>query len=88
MKNKYNLLVKRNKEKAYLINDFIATKLSEKEFEKTKELNPKLLGDYDFMPFSDTDFGFWNRVDKYLTKTKLTKNVAFEIDYYGNVTKY
>lgn len=88
MKNKYNMLVKRHPEKSYLVGDFIATKLNKKDFEELKGLNKDLLGKHEFVKFEDTDFSWWSKTHQQLTKTKLIKNLVFEKDYYGNITKY
>lgn len=85
MKNKFNLLVKGVKGKEYLIEDFIATKLSEREFKEIQELNMDWFGDYRFVKYEDTDFSWWCRVNKKLTKTRYKKNCHFEIDFNGNV---
>lgn len=84
---KYNILVKRDKEHTYLIKDFMATSLSKNKFEKLKEQNKAILGDFDFIPYNETDFMWWNKIEKYLTPTKIVK-AYFNIDFYGNVTKY
>lgn len=84
--NKFNLVVKRVKGQEYLITDMIATKLSKAKFEKLKELNKNLLGEYVFIKYEDTDFSWWDKVTKYLTERRITK-AYFDIDFYGNVTK-
>lgn len=85
--SKYNLLTKRVSGKEYLISDFIATKLSKKQFEKIKA-NNAFLSEYDFTPYKETDFTWWSRVSKKLTAKKLYSGVLFECDFYGNVTEY
>lgn len=87
-KNTYNLLAKSDKKYSFLISDFIATKLNEKEFEIIKKNNEKLFKDYRFIPYNETDFTWWAKVNKYLTKNKLYSGVCFDIDYFGNITKY
>lgn len=82
----WNMLVKRVKGKEYFIHDFMATTLSEKDFEAIKELNPDTLGEYDFIPQAETDFSWWSKVTKKLTKTKI-KTAYFDIDFYGNVSE-
>lgn len=87
----YNLLAKCDKEHPYIIYDFVATKLSKKEFEKLRDYsqhNKDLLGEYRFIPYQDTDFSWWGSVKKYLTKRHLYHNQYFEIDYWGYVTRY
>lgn len=86
--SKYNLAVKRNKEKSFLIEDMIATKLSESMFNKLKDLNPEKLGDYSFMPYKDTDFSWWLRISKKLTPHKIYSGVRFDCDSYGNISEY
>lgn len=87
MKGKYNLLVKRHKDKPFLISDFIATKLNRQKFENLKAINPELLGEHDFIEYNETDFSWWSKVTKYLTGAKITR-AYFDIDFHGNVTKY
>ena len=83
----WNMLVKRVTGKEYLIHGFMATTLSKGKFEKLKELNPELLGEYDFIPQRETDFSWWSKVERKLTPTKI-KEAYFDIDYYGNVKEY
>ena len=83
----WNMLAKRVKGKEYLIYDFMATTLDKNTFEKLKKINEKTLGEYDFIPQEDTDFSWWSRCFKKLTKTKIVMNTAFDIDYYGNVSE-
>lgn len=83
----YNMLSKRDKDKPYIIFDFVATKLSEKQFNRLKELNPDILGDYYFIPYAHTDFTWWGKCTKYLTNRRLSQ-AYFSIDYFGNITKY
>ena len=82
----YNMLVKRVKDKPYLIYGFMATTLNKETFEKLKAINQETLGDYDFIAQKDTDFSWWDKVDKKLTLHKI-KQAYFDIDYYGNVTE-
>ena len=86
-KTKYNIIAKCDTEKPYIILDMIATKLNKKQFEKLQEQNTKLLGNYRFINYNDTDFTWWGKIEKYLTNTKITK-AYFDIDFYGNITKY
>ena len=83
----WNMLVKRVKGKEYLIYDFMATTLNEKEFNTMKKINPDTLGEYNFIPQAETDFSWWSKVTKKLTKTKI-KTAYFDIDFYGNVSEY
>lgn len=87
MKNTYNVLTKNLQGKEYIITDMIATKLNKKQFEKIQQLNMDLLGAYRFVDYNETDFTWWDTIDKYLTSKKLS-SARFVIDYYGNVTKY
>lgn len=88
MKNTYNILAKCDKEKSYIILDMIATKLSKTQFEELKSINEALLGDYKFIPYKDTDFSWWYKVNKKLTASKLYKNCCFDCDFYGNIIEY
>ena len=81
-----NILAKRVQGKEYIITDFIATKLNEAQFNKIKDLNKDTLGGYSFVPFKDTDFTWWSRVNKKLTPKNITE-AYFDIDFYGNVTE-
>lgn len=83
---KYNLLTKRVTGKEYLISDFIATKLNEKQFKQLQAQN-EFLKEYDFTPYNETDFSWWVRVSKKLTPKKLYSNVYFHCDFHGNVTE-
>jgi len=84
--SKYNLLTKRVTGREYLISDFIATRLNEKQFNHLKAQN-EFLKDYDFTPYNETDFSWWSRVTKKLTAKKLYSNVYFNCDFHGNVTE-
>lgn len=83
--NKYNLLLKRKKDFEYIITDFIATKLTKKQFEILQSVNQSLLGDFVFCDYNDTDFSWWAKTHKYLTRTKLKINVDFYCDFHGNI---
>ena len=82
----WNMLVKRVPEKPYIIYGFMATTLNEKRFNALKAVNPNTLGDYHFIPQSETDFSWWSKVTKKLTPTKI-KEAYFDIDFYGNVSE-
>lgn len=84
---KYNILAKCLKGQEYIITDMIATKLTKQKFAKLQELND-FLQDYRFIEYKDTDFTWWDKITKYLTINKLYKNCNFDIDYYGNITRY
>lgn len=79
----YNILAKYDK---FYITDFIATKLNKKQFTQLQQCND-FLKDYTFIPFENTDFMWWSKTQKYLTKSKIVR-AYFEIDFYGNVSKY
>lgn len=83
----WNMLVKRVKGKEYLIYDFMATTLNKKDFEAIKKINLDTLGEYDFIPQAETDFSWWSKVTKKLTKTKIV-TAYFDIDFYGKVSEY
>ena len=82
-----NLLLKGAPDRPYIITDFIATRLSETDFKRIQAQNMAILGDYRYTPYDETDFSWWGRVNKKLTKKKLYKNVEFHCDFYGNVTE-
>lgn len=82
----WNMLVKRVKDKPYIIYDFMATTLKKEDFESLKSANSELLGEYDFIPQAETDFSWWCKVKKKLTHKKI-KEAYFDIDYYGNVSE-
>lgn len=79
-----NIITKGVKGKEYIIRDIMATSLTAKEFEKTKDANQDKLGDYKFVPFNETDFSWWSKITKKLTKRKIVE-AYFEIDFYGKV---
>ena len=87
---KYNMLIKRDEKYSFIFErkSVIATNLSEKDFEKIRALNMDLLKDYSFVKYQDTDFTWWSFCTMLLTKNKLYKNQCFDIDWYGNITRY
>lgn len=85
---KYNIVAKCVKGKEYLMTEMIATSLSKKQFEQLKELNKEKWEDYRFIPYNNTDFSWWHRITKYLTKRYIYSGVYFDCDYWGNITKY
>lgn len=84
----YNIIVKSDSKYKFIIYDMIATNLNKNEFEKIKSANMDLLGEYDFIPFKNTDFSWWQSITRFLTKNRLYRNVYFDIDFFGNVKKY
>jgi hypothetical protein len=87
-----NIIAKSVKGKEYLISEMIATRLTDKQWQKIKELNPQLFGDSDsfvwrFIPQKETDFSWWPKISRKLTSTKI-KGACFDCDYYGNITEY
>lgn len=82
----WNMLVKRVPGKEYLIHSFMATTLDEATFNKMKAINPDTLGDYHFIPQSETDFSWWSKCFRKLTRTKIV-DADFDIDFYGKVTE-
>lgn len=93
---KYNIIAKTIPNKEYIITEMIATKSNKKLF---KELQEKYdyLKEYKFIDYKDTDFTWWGKITKLLTirKDTLFKNITFnikycyfDIDFYGNITKY
>lgn len=82
----WNMLVKRVTGKEYLIHSFMATTLDESTFNKMKAINPETLSDYYFIPQSETDFSWWSKCFKKLTRTKIVQ-ADFDIDWNGKVTE-
>lgn len=87
-----NIIAKCVKGKEYLMGEMIGTHLTQKEWEKVKDANPQLFADTDkvvwrFIPQSETDFSWWDRITKKLTKTKIVQ-CEFNCDYYGKITEY
>lgn len=83
---KYNMLVKRVPDKPWIIYGFMATTMSKTKFEALKAINPETLGDYYFIPQSETDFSWWSKCFKKLTRTKIVQ-ADFDIDWNGKVTE-
>lgn len=84
---KYNVIVKEHPNASYIYTEVIATNLSKKMFEKLQRINPFLEG-YKFLPYSETDFGWWHKITKFLTQNKLYNGVYFDCDFHGNITKF
>lgn len=82
-----NIIAKGVKGKEYLITDMIATRLNESQFKQVQALNP-FLSEYRFIKHEDTDFTWWTRIHKKLTKSKIVSGMDYDIDFYGNVTEY
>jgi len=82
-----NMLVKRVKGKEYFITDFMATRLSKKKFEALKEVNQDKLGEWEFVPFSETDFTWWDRCFKKLTPSAI-RRAEFRITWDGKVEEW
>lgn len=85
---KYNIVAKFDKDKPYIMYEMMATNLNKKDFEKVQKLNMEKLSEYRFIPYNETDFSWWIKISKFLTKRKIYKNTYFKIDYFGNITKY
>ena len=85
---KYNIIAKCVKGAEYLMTEMIATSLTKKQFEKIKELNKEKFADYRFIPYNDTDFSWWHKITKYMTKKYVYSGVCFDYDWFGNITKY
>lgn len=77
------ILIKKNKEKSYFIEDFMSTNMTEKKFKRLQELNPEILGDYEMVPKGEHDFSWWDRTWKHLTPTKIVA-CEWEVDPWGN----
>lgn len=84
---KMNVVVKRKSDAPWIITDIMATKLSKKAFEDIKEINKELLGDYEWVAQKDTDFTWWERIEKRLMPSNIVRR-CYECDYYGNVEEY
>lgn len=82
-----NMLVKPLEGREYILTDFIATKLSEKEFEELRPLNSFLFEGFIFIKSKNIDFTWWDKCHKYLTEHKLYVNQYFNCDFYGRVTR-
>ena len=85
---RYNIVAKCVKGAEYIMTDMIATNLNKKQFEQIKEWNKDKFEDYRFIDYKDTDFTWWDRITKFLTKRGVYSNTYFNCDYYGNITKY
>lgn len=81
-----NILTKGKPGAEYIIVDMIATRLSKSKFEELQKLNPETLGDYKFVPQSETDFSWWPRISKKLTPKKIVQ-AYFECDWHGKVVE-
>ena len=86
--SRVNIIAKGVKGKEYIMKDMISTRLTKAKFEALKNINQELLGDYRFIPFEETDFSWWGRIDRKLTAKKIVSGVEFDIDFHGNVTEY
>lgn len=76
-----NLLVKRKAGAEYIITDMIATRLSKRKFEELRQINMNKLGDYEFMPASEVDWTWWDRVFK-----KLTERAIYRTSFRYNIS--
>lgn len=88
-----NIIAKCVKGKEYLMGEMIATRLTEKQWEELKSANLDKFGDTEqytwrYIPQRETDFSWWDRITKKLTKTKLIGGCEFTCDYYGKITEY
>ena len=87
MTKKVNIIAKGKAGAEYIITDMIATRLSEEQFNKIKELNRDRFDGYRYIANEDTDFSWWSRITKKLTPTRIVP-AEFDIDFYGNITEY
>ena len=76
-----NLLVKRLAGREYIITDMMATSLNKKAFEELKACNEEKLGEWEFMPASEVDWTWWDRVFK-----KLTKRAIYRTGFRYNIS--
>lgn len=74
------------REYLFKLGEAMATRLSEREFERVKQANPERFKNYKYIKSCDIDFSWWCRVHRYLTKRKITPR-EFDIDYYGRVVE-
>ena len=74
-----NLLVKRKEGAEYIITDMMATSLSKNKFNALKEANKDKLDGWVFMPASEVDWTWWDRVFKKLT-TRAIYRTSFRYD--------
>ena len=68
------------------LNEAMATRLTEVQFDKVKTANPDRFKGYRYIKPCDIDFSWWCRIHQYLTKTKIMPR-EFDIDYYGRVVE-
>lgn len=76
-----NLLVKRKAGAEFIITDMVATRLSKRKFEELKAINQEKLGEYEFMPASEVDWTWWDRVFK-----KLTERAIYRTSFRYNIS--
>jgi len=81
-----NIIAKGKPGAEYIITDMMATRLNEETFKKLQAINPDTLGAYRFIPQSETDFSWWSRIERKLSRTKITR-AYFNCDFHGNVTE-
>lgn len=81
-----NIIAKGAPDKPYILVDLIATPLTKSKFERLQQLNPELLGDYRYIPYSETDFSWWSRISQKLTGKKI-RQAYFNCDFHGKVTE-
>ena len=76
-----NLLVKRLEGREFIITDMMATRLSKRKFEELKACNEDKLGAWEFMPASEVDWTWWDRVFK-----KLTPSAIYRTSFRYNIS--
>lgn len=83
----WNMLTKRVPGKEYLIKDFMATRMTKKQFEIAQALNADKLGDWDWTPAKECDFTWWDKCFKKLTPTAI-RRAEFRCDWNGKVEEW
>ena len=84
---KMNIIALGVKGKEYIIKDMMATRLTKKQFEYVQQHTDGRFDDWRFIPYNDTDFSWWSRIDKKLTQRKIYSGLAFECDIRGDITE-
>lgn len=69
------------------LNEAMATRLTEAQFNKVKEANPERFSNYKYIKSTDIDCTWWQDIHYYLTPSKITPR-EFECDIYGRVVEY
>lgn len=73
--------------KEYIIKDMMATRLTKSQFEYVQQHTDGRFDDWRFIPYNETDFSWWYRIDKKLTKRRIYSGMTFECDAIGNIAE-